>query len=119
MNLEQIMQQKNFAVLGDTLNPEKYAFRIKQSLLKAGYRVYPVGKELPSLNDIDGPVDVIDLCIHPVKGLELLKEYRRPLPMILIQPGAASPELLAWLEASSASYLEGCALKGLAAHPPK
>ena len=30
MDLEQIMQMNTFAVVGDTLNPEKYAYKIKE-----------------------------------------------------------------------------------------
>ena len=48
MDLEQIMQMNTFAVVGDTLNPEKYAYKIKEGLLEQGYTVYSVGKELAS-----------------------------------------------------------------------
>ena len=37
MDLEQIMQMNTFAVVGDTLNPEKYAYKIKEGLLEQGY----------------------------------------------------------------------------------
>ena len=114
MNLKEIMDQSRFAVLGDTLNPEKYAYRIKNGLLEAGYTVFSVGKELASLNDIEGDVDIIDLCIHPAKGLKLLRENRKPYRCIVIQPGAESPELLAWLEQEKIPYLQGCLLVGLA-----
>ena len=36
MDLEQIMQMNTFAVVGDTLNPEKYAYKIKEGLLEQG-----------------------------------------------------------------------------------
>ena len=48
MELKEIMALSRFAVLGDTLNPEKYAYKIKHALLEKGYTVYPVGKELAS-----------------------------------------------------------------------
>ena len=113
MDLQEIMEQKTFAVLGDTLNPEKYAFRIKEGLLKNGCTVYSVGKELPSLNDIPEDIDVIDLCIHPAKGLRLLQENRKSFKMIVIQPGAADEALLGWLKEQKLPYLEGCLLVGL------
>ena len=78
MNLKEIMAQKRFAVLGDTLNPEKYAWQIKHKLLDAGYTVYAVGKELSSLNDIPDNIDIIDLCIHPAKSLQLLQKNKKP-----------------------------------------
>lgn len=113
MELNEIMQQKRFAILGDTMNPEKYAYKIKHQMRDAGYTVYAVGKELSSLNDIDGDIDIIDLCIHPVKGLKLLKENRKPFRCIVIQPGADSPELLAWLDEQNIPYIHGCLLVGL------
>lgn len=34
MDLQEVMEQQTFAVLGDTLNVEKYAYKIKQGLKK-------------------------------------------------------------------------------------
>ncbi len=113
MDLKEIMQQHVFAVVGDTLNTEKYAYEIKEKLLEHQYTVYAVGKELASLNDIAEELDVIDLCIHPVKGLKLMQENKKPFKCIVIQPGAESPELLAYLEENHLPYIEGCLLVGL------
>ena len=73
MDLKEVMQNQVFAVVGDTLNEEKYAYKIKKGLQEHGYQVYAVGKELASLNDIPEDIEIIDLCIHPAKGLALLK----------------------------------------------
>lgn len=113
MELKEIMALSRFAVLGDTLNPEKYAYKIKHALLEKGYTVYPVGKELASLNDIPDDIDVIDLCIHPTKGLNLLQECKKPFRCVLIQPGASDDALLAYLQEHHIPYLDGCALVGL------
>ena len=113
MNLEQIMKEKNFAILGDTLNEEKYAHRIKNEMIEKGYTVYPVGKEIASLNDIEGPIDIIDLCIHPVKGLKLLQECKKDYKMIVIQPGASDGPLLGYLRRNNIPYMDGCLLIGL------
>lgn len=116
MEMKDIMQQQVFAVVGDTLNPEKYACTIKNRMQDAGYTVYAVGKELPSLNDVPDEIDVIDLCIHPVKGLKLMQECKKSFRCIVIQPGADSPELLAYLNENHLPYLHGCLLKGLEAY---
>ena len=113
MDLKEIMQQQRFAVLGDTLNEEKYACKIKNGLRDKGYTVYPVGKELASLNDIEGEVDVIDLCIHPAKGLKLLQENKKPFKTIVVQPGASDEALVAYLEENKLPYIDGCLLVGL------
>lgn len=116
MELKEIMQQKSFAVLGDTLNPEKFAYKIKTKMNEAGYTVYAVGKELESLNDIQEEIDVIDLCIHPAKGLKLLKENKKSFKCIVIQPGADSEELIQWLDEEKIPYIHGCLLVGLSTY---
>lgn len=113
MDLQEVMRQKRFAVVGNTVLETKAAFRIKQALLAKGYTVYAVGKELSSLNDIEGEIDVIDLCIHPVKGLALLRECQKAFRCIVIQPGASDEALLAYLRENSLPYIEGCLLVGL------
>lgn len=100
MDLEQIMQMNTFAVVGDTLNPEKYAYKIKEGLLEQGYTVHSVGKELQSLNEIPGDLDIIDRCI-------------------VIQPGAESPEILSYLQERNLPYIEGCLLVGMRLYPRK
>ena len=119
MNLKDVMQYQRFVVIGDTRSPEKTACTIKRKMRDAGYTVYPVGKELPSVNHIACPIDIIDLCIHPAKGLALLQENRKPFRAVVIQPGAESPELIAWLEEQGISYVRGCLLEGLAAYAKK
>ncbi len=113
MDLKEIMAQSVFAVAGDTLNPEKYAYKIKEGLLSHGYKVHAVGKELASFNDVPEEIDIIDLCINPVKGLQLLKDCKKSFKCIVIQPGAESGELLAYLEEQNLPYIEGCVLVGL------
>ncbi len=113
MELKEIMEKRNFVVVGDTLNPEKYACKIKNELIEHGYNVQAVGKELTSINDADGDIDIIDLCIHPVKGLKLIKECKKHFECIVIQPGAESIELLDYLNECGLPYIEGCLLVGL------
>ena len=113
MDLKEIMQQQVFAVAGDTLREEKYAYKIKQGLLEHGYTVHAVGMELASFNDITSDIDIIDLCINPVRGLALLRECKKPFKCIVIQPGAESDELLAYLNEKRLPYMQGCVLVGL------
>ena len=113
MDIKEVMSEKVFAVLGDTLNEEKYAYKIKKGLLDKGYTVYAVGKELASINDIEEDIDVIDLCIHPVKGLKLIKECKKSFKTIVIQPGASDEALIAYLNENKIPYIDGCILVGL------
>lgn len=113
MDLSEIMNQRVFAVAGDTLNPEKYAYKIKEGLLEQGYKAFGVGKEASDFNQIDEEIDIIDLCINPVRGLELVKSCKKKFKCIVIQPGAESPEVLSWLDENHLPYIEGCLLVGL------
>lgn len=113
MNLKDIMDQKSFAIVGDTLNEEKFAYKIKHQMIKYNYDVHCVGKELASINDITQDIDVIDLCIHPVKGLKLMQECNKPFKCIVIQPGAANEALLSYLNEKQYPYIESCLLVGL------
>lgn len=118
MDLSQVMQKKCFAVAGDTLNPEKYAYLIKHAMLQADYRVACVGKELACLAELPEDTQVLDLCIHPAKGLALLKQCDRRFDAVVIQPGAESEELMAYLDEIEQPYLQGCLLVGLREYPP-
>jgi predicted CoA-binding protein len=113
MDIKEIMQQNVFVVVGDTIKEEKYAYKIKNELLQNGYTVHAVGKELASINDIEEPIDIIDLCINPIKGLQLMKECTKEFKSIVIQPGAESEELLNYLQENNLPYIEGCVLVGL------
>lgn len=113
MDLQEIMKQKVFVVVGDTLNESKYAAIIKHSLLDHKYQVYCVGKELASINEIEEEIDIIDLCIHPAKGINLLKEMKKQVKCVLIQPGAESDEIFEYLNQEQIPYVEGCVLVGL------
>ncbi len=112
MTNKEMLSKKRFVVVGDTLNPEKYAYRIKTALLNSGYEVFSVGKELKSINEVED-FDVLDLCINPVKGLMLLKETNKTIPFVLIQPGAESEEIDSYLKEMGIPFRHGCVLKAL------
>lgn len=113
MDLREIMRQHSFAVVGNTVEEGKYAKQIKDGLIEKGYRVYAVGKELASLNDVPGEIDIVDLCIHPAKGIQLLQECRKPYKCVVIQPGAESDEIESWLAQNGHDYIKGCLLVGM------
>lgn len=113
MELQEIMQQKTFVVVGNTIDSEKYAYKIKEGLIEKGFNVYAVGKELTSINDINEDIDIIDLCINPVKGLALIKECKKEYKCIVIQPGANSPELTKYLNDNNIPFIDGCLLVGM------
>ena len=62
---------------------------------------------------IDGDIDIVDLCIHPAKGLKLLQECQKSYQCIVIQPGASDEVLISYLQQHNIPYLDGCLLVGL------
>ena len=113
MDIKEIMEQKSFAVLGDTVSEGKPAFMIKERMRDKGYKIFPVGKELLSINEIEEDIDIIDVCMNPKKALELLKENRKAFKCVLLQPGTEGEELICYLDEKNIPYLKGCLLKGL------
>ena len=119
MELKEMMQNKTFVVVGDTLNEEKYAYKIKERLNEYNYEVYAVHKELKSINDVPSDDFILDLCINPFKGLEYLKENKKKIKAVIIQPGAEGEELEGFLKKKEIPFIEGCALVGLSLYGKK
>lgn len=113
MDLREVMEQHVFVVAGNTADPEKFAYKIKQGLIRNGCRVYAVGKELSSINEVAEPIDIIDLCVRPDRGLTLIRECRKNFKCIVIQPGAESEELVSYLQRNQLPYINNCLLVGL------
>ena len=113
MNLKEVMEFKNFVVVGNTISKDKYAYKIKEALINNNYNVLCVGKELESINDVSFDIDILDLCINPALGLKLLSENKKPVKVVVLQPGAASDEIYDYLNKQRIDYLDGCLLLGL------
>ncbi|TCO74534.1 CoA-binding protein [Marinisporobacter balticus] len=121
MNGQEMLTYKNWAVAGDVLNPSKYAYKIKNRLTDAGYKVLlvnPRGKSeevFSDLKEIKEKVDVIDLCINPHVGIKIMKEaYTLGINKVLIQPGAESEEILSFCKEKDIAYITSCVLVELA-----
>ncbi|MDD3027508.1 MAG: CoA-binding protein [Erysipelotrichaceae bacterium] len=112
MNLEEVMKYDNFVVLGNTIDKNKYACKIKNRLLDCGYNAVGVYKELESLNDVDFDIEVLDLCINHHLGIKFLKENKKPIKVVVIQPNAGSKEITDFLDDRGIPYIDGCLLVG-------
>lgn len=113
MDMKNILDFNNFVVVGDTLNVNKYAYKIKKELLNNNYNVCGVGKELASINEVGFDIDVLDLCINPSLGIKLLKENNKKIKIVVIQPGAQSDEIKTFLNENKICYVEDCLFAGL------
>lgn len=117
MKASELLNYKNWVVVGDVLKEEKYAFKILQALRKAEFNVEGVNprdntdKVHKSLEQVNYDIDVIDLCINPITGIKILEEaYKLGIDKILIQPGAGSEEILNFCKKNNITAIEGCAL---------
>ena len=83
LNAREFLDFKNWVVVGDVLNPLKYAFKILNSLKRNEFNVVGVNPATQnkgvenkgvynSLSDIPYNVEVLDLCINPYKGIKNL-----------------------------------------------
>lgn len=116
MEAKEFLKFKNWCVIGDVGNERKYANKILNKLIKNEYNVVGVSlKEgentYKTLSQVPYNIDVIDLCINPVKGIEFIKEAKDlSINKILIQPGAESEEIMKFCKNNDIEAIEGCAL---------
>lgn len=117
MNAGEFLNFKNWVVAGDVLNPDKYAYKILNALKNAGFNVEGVNPKdtsdntYKSIKEVPYKIDVLDLCINPIKGLSIVKEAKElNIDKVLIQPGAESEEILEFCKNNGINAIEGCAL---------
>jgi len=109
--IKEFMDQKRFAVVGATDNPDKYGNRIVKNLRGRGYEVYPVNPKLeeveglkcyPSIAEIPVRVDVVDFVVPPKATEEILKQCKNlGLDRIWLQPGSESETAIAFCKANN------------------
>ena len=116
MNIEELMELKNWVVIGDISTETKYANKILNKFKLKGYTVsgiHPKGGEgiYTNLKDVPYNVEAIDLCINARYGIEFLREAKElGIKNVLIQPGAESDEILKYCKENSINAIENCAL---------
>ena len=117
MKANGFLEYKNWVVVGDVLNPLKYAHKILKSLKESGYNAVGLNPTVENdeayrnLISIPFKVEVLNLCITPSKGIKILnKALELKIDKILIQPGAESPEIINFCKVNKIQAIEGCTL---------
>lgn len=116
MILKEMMNMKNWIVIGDVVNESKYAYKIIRALEEKNYRVSGVsikdGENVyKTLKEVPFKIEVIDLCVNPKFGINYVKEAKEyGVKYILIQPGAGSLEILEYCKENGIYAVENCAL---------
>lgn len=99
-DMKEFLQQKIWAVVGVSNNPEKFGNKVYFQLKKVGYKVYAIN---PKLNEIDGDPcyptlsslptvpDVINVVVPPKATEEIMDECARlGIQRVWMQPGSES-----------------------------
>jgi predicted CoA-binding protein len=103
------------AVVGATDDPGKFGYKIYRDLKRKGYKVYPVNpnrarvdgdRAYPEIVDLPERPHLVNLVVPPEAVMAVLHEcLALGLTRIWLQPGAESPEVLAFLDAHGFAYL--------------
>lgn len=117
LKASEFLEYKNWVVVGDVLNPLKYAYKILNSLKEAGFNAVGLNPSVENdqvfknLNDIPHNIEVLNLCINPIKGIKILQQaHELKIDKILVQPGAESSEILEYCRVNKIQSIEGCTL---------
>jgi len=102
------IKQKVWAVVGASNDRSKFGNVIYRDLRGAGYTVYPVNpsvdevegdKAYPRLQDLPERPDVADIVVPASVGHKVAEDAAEAgIPVFWLQPGAESPELIAYAE---------------------
>jgi len=116
---------RTIAVVGLSGDPGRTSHRIAAYLQAAGYRIIPVNpeagealgeKSLPSLLDIEGPVDIVNVFRRPAHipavAEDFLRMRARP-GVFWMQKGIAHPRSARRLEAAGAEVVQDLCIKTL------
>lgn len=103
------------AVVGATDNAAKYGSVIYRDLKRKGYTVFPVNpnrvevdgdKAYPSLDKLPESPTIVNIVVPPGATIRVLKmSLELGLKNVWLQPGAESPESLAFLQEHGFNYL--------------
>ena len=119
--IQEFINQRVWAVVGASLNPEKYGHRIFRDLRAAGYIVYginPGGGEIesqrlyPALADLPEEPAVVDIVVPPKVTEEIVRQCAElGLGRIWMQPGSESEEAIRFCQEKGIKVVHGaCAM---------
>ncbi len=123
IDTKKLLEKKVWAVVGATIDPEKYGNKIYKELKEAGYTVYPIS---PKYAEIDGDIayaslldlpekpDVVNFVVNPKIGIQVVKQCAKlGIKDIWLQPGTVSDEILAYAKEQEINAHQACVLVAL------
>jgi uncharacterized protein len=116
MDLKTMLGMNSWAVVGDVLNAEKYAYRILKRLQERGYYVqgvHPRGGDgiYRALTELGTVPEVMCLVINPATGKGFVHEAKQlGVKAVWLQPGADTDEVTAACDEAGLPYVKACVL---------
>ncbi len=111
---------QSVAVVGASSNRAKYGNKAVRAFAAQGYTVYPINPReeevegltaYASVADVPGRVDEATFYLPPKWGLVAADAViAKGVPVVYLNPGAESPELVAKLEAEGVEVIQGCSI---------
>ena len=105
----------SIAVIGANDNSSKYGHVIYRDLKQKGFTVYPVNLQrtsvdgdpaFPNVGDIPGRPTIVNFVVPASTTLNVLQQcLDLDLMNVWVQPGAESPEVIAFLQQNSFNYI--------------
>lgn len=102
--IEEMVNQRVWAVVGASNNPQKYGYRIYRTLRAAGYKVYAVNPNeskisgnpsYPTLADLPERPAVVDIVVPPQVTEQIVRQVKElGIKNVWMQPGAESQEAI-------------------------
>ena len=119
--------QKTCAILGDVLNPAKWANKSFRAHQMVGFRVFPVnpaGGQLdgspvyPTLADIPERLDRISVYLRPALVLEALDQIaEKGCDELWLNPGTYTPEVVERATSLGLHAIRGCSIVDVGINP--
>jgi uncharacterized protein len=98
--IEEILDQKRFAVTGVSRDPDKYGYKVYKTLKSANYTVYPINPNAddidgdicyPTLDNVPGQIDCVVTVTPPdITEETMLTAGHLKIPYVWMQPGSES-----------------------------
>ncbi|WP_105617028.1 CoA-binding protein [Vallitalea okinawensis] len=117
---EKMLDKKVWAVVGATVDEDKFGYKIYKRLKEHGYKVYPVS---PKYDEIDGDraykalgdlpevPEVVDFVVNPKIGIKVIEQcHDLGIKNVWLQPGTVSEDILNYAKAKEITTAEACVL---------
>jgi predicted CoA-binding protein len=111
------------AIVGASLNPERYSHQAVLRFLERGYTVWPVHPAghrvagqpgFTSLGALPSRPDIVCMYVNPRTGLGMLDDIAAARPQVLwLNPGADGEPLASAARARGLTVVEACSLVAL------